>query len=440
MTRRLGWVSLVLAAIAALMGTLTSRPTDAAMSRDKRLQLIPAVPLIVTMAARSSDGKVLGIISFGSGTVVTPRGHIFTNNHVISFGHDVPAGITIMPERYVYLTFKNNEDPQPICTFDPSHMPSDRKLDIAMVMCEHDLKGNPWDPNKVDWPFVPMGIPSDMVQGDDLWIFGYPGAGVDPRKKGTDLMLTPTMNVSAGKFSGVVNEDAGGSKKIMWLKTDAEVSGGNSGGCATDDDGNYMGVPTEVHTDTRGTDDSGDGGTLGHVSFLRPVSLYAPYYEAAKQGWTPNGSGGISNNGGQQGNNGNNGGPGLGNNGQQGGNEPMPGDGVTVSGIVTSEETGAPVQNVVVLVFKAGVTSKQVLASDDPGQLIFTNAKTDRNGNFQLADKLPKGRYTAALVAQGYKLVIEDDAVVVNADTPKNFKPWPRITVAKCSSGPDCIR
>jgi hypothetical protein len=411
---RLSGVSLLLAGSSLAFGTLASRPTQAEMSREKRLAIIKSVPLIVTLAQK--DGKILGIASFGSGTVVTKQGHILTNNHVISFNHPLPEGITIVPERYVFMTFENNSDPKPVCTFDPSHMPHDTVVDIAMVKCEHDIKGNDWD-NKLVWDAVNVGDPAAMVQGDDLWVFGYPGAGQDPRKKNVDFFTLPSMNVSEGKFSGVVNEqDTETTHHISWVKTDAEISGGNSGGCATDDDGNYIGIPTEVHTDTRESQ-GGDGGTLGHVGFLRPTNLLKTYIDMANKGWMPGDS-----------------------TGDGGGDQAVPaGDGVIVTGGVVSADTGDPVPNIVIVVFKDGVTAAKVMAAKDPSEFIQTRGKTGADGQFTLEDRVPKGSYTVAVIGQGYKLVIEDNALVVDANTAQNYHAWNRIPVTRCSSGADCI-
>src|SRR4051812_18263847 len=143
-TTKLGGLSLALAVGSVFLGSFAASPSDAAMSKEKRLAVMKAVPLLVTLAQK--DGKILGPASFGSGTTVTPKGHILTANHVISASHALPEGVTALPEMYIFLTPENNADPVPVCTFNPSHMPHDPALDIAMVMCEHDLKGNPWDP------------------------------------------------------------------------------------------------------------------------------------------------------------------------------------------------------------------------------------------------------------------------------------------------------
>ena len=401
-TTKLGGLSLALAGGALALGTFASRPGDAAMSKDKRRAIMKAVPLLVTLVQK--EGKILGIASFGSGTTMTPKGHIFTANHVIDWNHPLPGGITVVPEMYVYVTPDNNADPIPVCTFNPRHMPHDPVLDIAMVMCEHDLKGNAWSPGSLSWPVVSLGDPASMTQGDDLWIFGYPGAGLDPRKKTSELFVLPTMNVSEGKFAGVVNERDADGHHISWVKTDAEISGGNSGGCATDDDGNYLGAPTEVHTDVRDSR-NGDGGTLGHVGFIRPTNLFKPYADMAAKGWVPS---------------------------DTPGDDLQPGgEGVAVSGSVVSADTGEPIAGLLIIVFKAGISARKVMVSDSPADLMLTRGESDAQGQFTLMTKVPKGSYTVAVIGQGYKPLIDDDALVVDDRTPPKYRAWNKIAVKR---------
>src|SRR5262245_61273700 len=101
-TTKLGGLALVLAGGALAMATLAARPTDAAMTKQKRISVMKAVVLLVSVAQK--DGKILGPASIGSGTSVTSRGHIFTANHVIHGSQRLPDGITLLPEMYVFIT------------------------------------------------------------------------------------------------------------------------------------------------------------------------------------------------------------------------------------------------------------------------------------------------------------------------------------------------
>src|SRR5262249_1448272 len=96
---------------------------------------------------------------------------------------------------------------------------------------------------------------------DELVIIGYPEKGGD------------TVTVSTGIVEG---------KDLLegWIKTDARLIHGNSGGAAVSHDGKLIGIPTKVIVDTQRVDTDGDGfpdtlQTIGAVGFLRPASLVA---------------------------------------------------------------------------------------------------------------------------------------------------------------------
>jgi hypothetical protein len=57
-----------------------------------------------------------------------------------------------------------------------------------------------------------------------------------------------------------------------------------------------------------------------------------------------------------------------------------------------------------------------------------------------MASKVPKGKYTVAVIGQGYKLVIEDNALIIDDETPASYRAWNRIPVTRCKSGADCIQ
>jgi S1-C subfamily serine protease len=65
-----------------------------------------------------------------------------------------------------------------------------------------------------------------------------------------------------------------------WIKTDARVIHGNSGGAAVNSEGRLIGIPTKVVADDQPVDTNGDGfpdnyRRYGAVGFLRPSHLVA---------------------------------------------------------------------------------------------------------------------------------------------------------------------
>ena len=149
-------------------------------------------------------------------------------------------------------------------------------LDLAVVQIAADLDGAAV---QVDLPYLRLGDSQEIGLGDQLRVLGYPGIGGD------------TITLTSGTVSGFTEErDIDGR---AWIKTDATISGGNSGGSAVDADGNLVGVPTIAGsganvdpTDCRVIQDTNGDGRLddddscipigGFINGVRPINLALP--------------------------------------------------------------------------------------------------------------------------------------------------------------------
>jgi S1-C subfamily serine protease len=74
-----------------------------------------------------------------------------------------------------------------------------------------------------------VAVSSAASVNDDLFIVGFPSIGGD------------SVTFSRGIVSGFIQEDG-----VRWIKTDAQISGGNSGGPAFNSKGELVGVPTRA--------------------------------------------------------------------------------------------------------------------------------------------------------------------------------------------------
>jgi len=100
---------------------------------------------------------------------------------------------------------------------------------------------------------MPVGDSNLLLPGDPLFVVGYPG------------IAGSTITFTSGIMSGWLGEDleAGGKQ---WIKTDAKIARGNSGGAAFDENGYLIGVPTALLQST-------EGGVFEEQFYLRPISL-----------------------------------------------------------------------------------------------------------------------------------------------------------------------
>ncbi len=133
-----------------------------------------------------------------------------------------------------------------------------KEYDLALLHVESDAAGNVIKGSFV-FPAIEIADSHKLKLLDDLFIIGF------PQKGGS------TVTVNRGVVEG---RDILGN----WIKTDARVIHGNSGGAAVNSEGKLIGIPTKVVADEQPIDKDGDGfpdeyRRYGAVGFLRPSHL-----------------------------------------------------------------------------------------------------------------------------------------------------------------------
>lgn len=228
----------------------------------------------VQVFALYDSGAQWDVVWTGSGSVISPEGLILTNAHVVDNRFDEYTDLGVA------ITGRTDEPPELLYLADIAAV--DYGLDLAVIRIATDMEGNSVMPNL---PFVEIGDSDDLGIGAALRIFGYPGIGGD------------TITFTEGAVSGFTQER--GVEGRAWIKTDATIAGGNSGGMAVDPLGHLIGVPTRASAgdensaivDCRPVADTNRDGTIdefdtcvpigGFINGLRPVNLANPLIEAA---------------------------------------------------------------------------------------------------------------------------------------------------------------
>ncbi len=194
----------------------------------------------VQIFAARQNGEVLWS---GSGTIVSPTGEIITNCHVAC---DAPVLIILM-------TTQTDRPPEESYIAEVTHARED--IDLAILQITTDVNGNPVSPTNL--PYLEIGDSNALRLGDKIYIFGYPGVGGD------------TITFTTGSVSGFEIATVDGSEQRLYIKTDADIAGGNSGGTAVDLNGRLVAIPSAVNPDIR------EGVTLGGIGLLLPANLVA---------------------------------------------------------------------------------------------------------------------------------------------------------------------
>ncbi len=240
--------------VSALAGQSTTKePGLSAQSRALVRQAIASTGII--SIRNSSDPSGSAPRPRGSAVVVRSDGVLVTNYHVINN----PRTSRSYDEIFLNL-MSNDETASSSARYRLKPLLINKEYDLALLRIESDAAGNPI-PKSFTFPTIEMGDSRKIKVLEDLFIIGF------PEKGGT------TVTVNRGVVEG---------KDILasWIKTDARVIHGNSGGAAVNDEGKLIGIPTKVVADEQPIDRDGDGfpddsRRFGAVGFLRPSHLVA---------------------------------------------------------------------------------------------------------------------------------------------------------------------
>ncbi len=148
-------------------------------------------------------------IGTGSGVIITPDGHIVTNNHVIKGSNEIQ------------VTLNNNKN------YVAKLIGADPKMDIALLKIEADEA----------LPYISFGDSDNAKIGE--WVLAV----------GNPFNLTST--VTAGIISAKGRDlNEGDNLSQSFIQTDAAVNPGNSGGALVNTNGELIGINTAITSQT----------------------------------------------------------------------------------------------------------------------------------------------------------------------------------------------
>lgn len=165
---------------------------------------------IVFVEADGCPSLPAGFVFSGSGTVVLDGRHVLTNAHVVHDDWGRPCR-----DLYVWYTASFEQEPEDWIRAELLY--ADGWLDLAVLRLENAAPAA-----------KSVEVTAQQLEpGEDIRILGYPDDG------------GMTMTLTRGSYSGRYNYEG-----ESYLKTDTDISGGNSGGAAFDEQGVFIGVPT----------------------------------------------------------------------------------------------------------------------------------------------------------------------------------------------------
>src|SRR3989339_569807 len=166
--------------------------------------------------------------STGSGIVISSSGLILTNYHVVTeedaFNNPKETGYAIC--------ISEDIGKAPNCDYLAKLVDRNKDLDLAILQIE-PIPG--LKQTKV-FDYLDLNTADNAKIGDEVTALGYPGIGEET--------ITITQGIVSGKNDKY-------DKK--WIKTDAVVSYGNSGGATIDALGKVVGITSAAYADTLGS-------------------------------------------------------------------------------------------------------------------------------------------------------------------------------------------
>lgn len=190
--------------------------------------------------------------STGSGSIITPRGHILTNFHVVSDDN----GRLINQGNNVIIAVPPNEGENAQAKYRARVVDFDDSLDLAIIQLLAMADGSAL-PGNLGLNPIPLGSSQSVNIGDSIVIIGFPGLG------GSSLTVTRGIHSGIARFS----DDPG-----SFIKTDTEINRGNSGGTAINAAGELIGIPTAGRFDREAP---------GKIGLVRPIDEAKPLIDKA---------------------------------------------------------------------------------------------------------------------------------------------------------------
>ncbi|HKG21467.1 MAG TPA: trypsin-like peptidase domain-containing protein [Blastocatellia bacterium] len=331
------------------------RPVLSADARAQARRAVPSVGLVLVRRSTDSPGEKPR--PRGSAVVIRKDGLVATNYHVIV---EDKSG---RPYDEIYFSLPAGGAQQGPGLYRLEPLLMERRYDLALLRVMKESSGGP--PSELaDFPVLEIGDSRGVKLLDDLVIIGF------PEKGGASV----TVNTGIVEGTDVLEN---------WIKTDARLIHGNSGGAAVNSEGKLIGIPTKVVADRQPVDKDGDGFPdefrfYGAVGFLRPAHLLAEMLEQFEaRGRSPAG-------------------PALNAAPAQTGQGAIaaPKQSILIRGIIKSAKDGKPIAGARVGLTPAG--SREVSVDN-----LLSWGGSNGEGAFSLNRPVPAGRYT--LIVRAFK-------------------------------------
>lgn len=216
--------------------------TSLGYSQDSKEKVRLRIPAVGRIFLQSGEE----IKPAGSGVVVSKEGKVLSNYHQLT-----SSSGKIHPQIRIVLPQEND----PFGRLDTRNI---LELQVTRFLQVYDLALLQIQGVQKNFPFIPLADDTRTQILDTVYVIGYPEIGGE------------SITVSSGIISGRDTQE-------QWLKLDAPLLHGYSGGAVVNERGELVGIPTQKRVDFRIVNLREDGRsepvTFGTLDFVRPASL-----------------------------------------------------------------------------------------------------------------------------------------------------------------------
>ena len=204
-------------------------------------KVFPAVVYIKVLQETHESGQKVSQEVSGSGVIISDKGEVLTNWHVVDKAVDV---------RCLLLDGR---------AMDAKIVGADKDTDLALLQLAAPAGGGPL-------PHAVLGDSDKLKEGDFVMAMGAPWG--------------LSRSVSMGIIACARRFLPGASQYSLWLQTDASISPGNSGGPLVNTEGEVIGI------NTRGAVVGGDIGFAVPASIIRDIVAQIRQFGRVNWSWT----------------------------------------------------------------------------------------------------------------------------------------------------------
>lgn len=179
--------------------------------------VFPALVRIYVVMEEGAEGRMKKMQGSGSGTIISPEGHVLTNHHVAGRG-----------TRFV-CTLSNREE------IDATLVGTDALSDLSILKLDLSTRRFKDQPLAV----AQFGDSNSLKTGDVVFAMGSPGGLSQSVTRG--IVANTAMIIPRGMGGLTLDGEAVG-ELVRWIGHDAVIFGGNSGGPLVNPAGEIIGV------------------------------------------------------------------------------------------------------------------------------------------------------------------------------------------------------